>query len=102
VGGVHSRWRSKGSQRQRQPEEEEEGGREDGDVKEVADDKEQLSPAAIVADDNHERNETKGSLLNEDLALSNDVVVSDDKQSYDLNFIFPALSLLFWIHGIII
>jgi len=73
------------------------GGREDGDVKEGADDKQQLFLTAIHDEDRLEsKNNMEGSSLNEDLALSNDVVGSDDdKQSYDLNLIFTALSLLF-------
>jgi len=53
------------------------GGRGDGDVKEVADNKQQLSPASTTFVDDHERKEMEKDRLNEHLALSNDIVVSD-------------------------
>jgi len=52
------------------------GGRGNGDVEEIVDDKQRVSPQAIV-DDEHERNKIERASLNEDLALSTDLVVSD-------------------------
>jgi len=53
------------------------GGRGNGDVEEIVDDKQRrFSPEAIV-DDELERNKIERASLNEDLALSNDLAVSD-------------------------
>jgi len=56
------------------------GGRGDV-VEEGAEYKQRLSPATIV-DEEPQRNKMEKERLHQDLALSNDLVVSDDKQSY--------------------
>jgi len=52
------------------------GRRGDGDIEEPADHKQQLSPATVVVDD-HERKEMEKDRRHQDLALSNNLVVSD-------------------------
>jgi len=60
------------------------GGRTDVQGEKGTDVKQRFSPAGIV-DDEHERKTIKRASLNENLALSNDlvVVVSDDKHTND-------------------